>query len=71
MEEHGGNETCNVFGYSIFHYHQFGGEFKEGEYASIEHEAEHGYIPESAIAEKSSKVGEFESFFGLGVKSCS
>lgn len=43
--EHGRDEACYVFGYRIFHYHQFGGKFKEWEYACIEHEAEHGNQP--------------------------
>ena len=56
-----GNHAGIVLGHAIVGDHQLGGELQEGEYATIEEEAEEGDEPETGIGEDFPEIGELET----------
>ena len=61
--QHGRNETGQVGVNMVLEDHELGGKLEEGEDAGIEHEAEHGDIPETAVEEERGEVGKLKTFF--------
>ena len=59
--QHRRNQACQILGNPVFEYHELGRELEEREDPGVEHQTEHGDVPEAPVRDKDLKVGELEA----------